>query len=67
MKIEIYKNENRLNIEDVYLKDFAEDLDEIKKIYKNIDIDFSDIAILKGEKIIIEKAFQDEKAEILND
>jgi hypothetical protein len=67
MKIEIYKNENRLNIEDVYLKDFAQDVDEIKKIYKNIDIDFSSISILKGEKIIIEKAFQDEKAEILND
>lgn len=67
MKIEIYENENRLNIEDVYLKDFAENVDEIKKRYEYIDIDFSPIAMLRGEKIIIEKAFQDEKAEILND
>jgi hypothetical protein len=67
MKIEIYENENRLNIEDVYIKDFADNVDEIKYKYEYIDIDFSPITILKGEKIIIEKAFQDEKAEILND
>jgi hypothetical protein len=63
MKIEIYRDEKLLNMDDVYITDFDEGVES----YSAFNLDFSSIGLLKGEKIIIEKAFQDELSELLND
>lgn len=57
-------NDNRLNIEDVSIADFSEELKYNKIILSNVEIDFSLIKTLKGEKGLLELAFNDTLKEL---
>ena len=57
--MDIYMNDNRLNIEEVSLTDFSEELKYNKIILSNVEIDFSLISKLKGDKNLLEMAFKD--------
>jgi hypothetical protein len=65
MKIEIYKDETRLEMENILITDFGEFVESQKERRKGITIDFSVIKLLQGEKNILEQTFQDEKKESL--
>ena len=65
MKLEIYKENQLINIENLAVTDFGDFIQSQVDNRKNIVIDFSSINVLKGEKNIIEQVFQDEKKEIL--
>jgi hypothetical protein len=52
-------NDNRLNIEEVSLTDFSEELKKKKLRLSNVEIDFTSISSLKGEKKLLEMAFKD--------
>jgi hypothetical protein len=58
MKIEILENE--------FVKLSKEEISKVREVLSNTVIDFSSINKLKGEKTLLEKAFQDEKTESLN-
>lgn len=66
MKIEIYLDAAKLDISNVSIKDFNKDTQDKKEVLSLHDIDFSSIKSLKGEKTLLEKSFQQEKAESLN-
>ena len=56
--MDIYMNDNRLNIEEVSLTDFSEELKNKKLRLSNVEIDFASISSLKGEKNLLEMAFK---------
>jgi hypothetical protein len=66
MKIEIYIDAAKLDISNVSVKDFNKDTQDMKDILALVELDFSSIGLLKGEKILLEKSFQQQKAESLN-
>lgn len=66
MKIEIYLDAAKLDISNVSFKDFNKDAQDKKNTLSLVDLDFSSISLLKGEKILLEKSFQQQKAESLN-
>lgn len=66
MKIEIYIDAAKLDISNVSIKDFNKDTQDKKNILSLVDLDFSSISVLKGEKTLLEKSFQNQKAESLN-
>lgn len=65
MKIEIYKDETKLEMENILITDFGEFVQSQIERRKDMNIDFSVIKLLQGEKNILEQAFQDEKKESL--
>lgn len=65
MKIEIYRNEELIEMENILITDFGEFLNSQIERRKDLKIDFSVIKNLQGEKNILEQAFQDEKKESL--
>jgi hypothetical protein len=65
MKIEIYKDEELIEMENILITDFGEFVDSQKERRKDMTIDFSVIKLLQGEKNILEQTFQDEKKESL--
>lgn len=66
MKIEIYIDAAKLDISNVSVKDFNKDAQDKKNLLSLVDLDFSSISLLKGEKTLLEKSFQQQKAESLN-
>jgi hypothetical protein len=46
--------------------DFNKDTQDKKNIFALFDLDFSSIGLLRGEKTLLEKSFQQQKAESLN-
>lgn len=66
MKLEVYNDEIKLDIENIKFKDFNQETQYIKDLFSNIEIDFSSISTLKGDKKMLEKSFQQQKAESLN-
>lgn len=66
MNIEIYLDAAKLDISNVSVKDFSKDTKDKKNLLSLFEIDFSSIKSLKGEKTLLEKSFQQEKAESLN-
>lgn len=66
MYIQIFKDNERLDFENILFKDFKEDTNKFVDVLRLTTIDFSSINKLKGEKTLLEKAFRDEKTEILN-
>ena len=66
MYIQIFKDNERLDFENILLQDFKENNDKLREVLRMTKIDFSSINKLKGEKTLLEKAFQDEKTESLN-
>lgn len=65
MKIEIYKNETKIELDNVILKDYSEEIKQKKDEFNNNILDFSSISILKGEKTLMELAFQETKKELI--
>jgi glycyl-tRNA synthetase alpha subunit len=66
MKLEVYNDEIKLDIENIKFKDFNQETQYIKDLFSNIEIDFSSISTLKGDKKMLEKSFQQQRAESLN-
>lgn len=66
MNIEIYLDASKLDISNISIKDFNKDTQDMKNRLSLYELDFSSIGELKGEKILLEKSFQQQKAESLN-
>lgn len=54
-----------IDLKNIMVKDFTEETQNLKDKLNNIIIDFSSINTLKGEKTLLEQAFQDTKKQIL--
>ena len=65
MKIEIYNNEIKVDLDNVMFKDFNEETQYRKGLLSKVNIDFSSISTLKGEKTLMELAFQQTKNELV--
>lgn len=66
MKIEISLDDTVINFEQLSITNFELILKYNLEDAKKIELDFSPIKSLVGEKIMLEKAFQDEKFESVN-
>jgi hypothetical protein len=55
-----------LDLKNIAVKDYTEEAQNFKNKLNNILIDFSSINTLKGEKTLLEQAFQDTKKQILD-
>lgn len=65
MKIEIYNNEVKIDLDNIMFKDFNEETQYKKGLLSKVNIDFSSINTLKGEKTLMELAFRDTKNELV--
>jgi hypothetical protein len=65
MKIEI--EELPINFEDIYVTDYNEVINELKKNIKTPEFEFKYIKLLKGDKYLLKKAFVETYYEIIND
>jgi hypothetical protein len=54
-----------LDLKNIMVKDFTKEAQDFKDKLNNIVIDFSSMSFLKGEKTLLEQAFQDTKKQIL--
>jgi len=61
----IEKDYEPLDLKNIMVADFTEQAQNLKEVLNNIVIDFSSINTLKGEKTLLEQAFQDTKKQIL--
>ena len=66
MKIEILVDDKNFDIRNVSITDFGKKTNIMKEILSKTELDFSSINMLKGNKILLEKSFQQQKAESLN-
>lgn len=66
MKIEISLDDTVINFEQLSITDFDMILRLRQKNAGEFNLDFSSIKSLMGDKIMLEKAFQDEKLESVN-
>jgi hypothetical protein len=66
MKINIYLNEAELDINNINVTDFNKNTQNLKDDLSMTKLDFSSIRTLKGDKKLLEKSFQQQKAESLN-
>ena len=66
MNIEIYVDEKQLDIKNISVANFNERTQQIKDEFSGIVLDFTPIHFLKGNKELLEKSFQQQKAESLN-
>lgn len=66
MKINIYLDAAELDISNIKVTDFNKNTQTLKDGLSMIRLDFSSIHTLKGDKTLLEKAFQNQKAECLN-
>jgi hypothetical protein len=64
MKIEIYNNDIKIDLDNVMFKDFNEETQYRKGLLSQVIIDFRPITTLKGEKTLMELAFQQTKNEL---
>jgi hypothetical protein len=66
MKIQIIVDNKKFDISNVSVTDFGLKTRNIKEILSETELDFSSINMLKGNKILLEKSFQQQKQETLN-
>jgi len=66
MNIEIYLDDQQLDIKNISVANFNQRTQEIKDNFSKTELDFSSINYLKGDKKLLEKSFQNQKAESLN-
>jgi len=67
MKIEIYKNDEFIDLDQIYLSGrFSDELTNKIKTFSKTNIDFSSIGKLKGDKNILQLAFLNVLNESLN-
>ena len=62
----IEKDYEPINLKNIMVADFTEQAQNLKEVLNNIVIDFSSMSTLKGEKTLLEQAFQDTKKQILD-
>jgi hypothetical protein len=65
-RIEVYEDNTRLNLEQITVTDFKEFIEKAGYTFLNQDIDFGSFGYLKGDKEMLEMAFQHEKKQSLN-
>ena len=65
MKIEIYNEEIKIDLDNIMFKDFNKETQYRKGVLSLVEIDFSSISKLKGEKTLMELAFQATKKELV--
>jgi hypothetical protein len=65
MRIEIYNDETKIELDNVMFKDFNEETQYRKDLLSKIEMDFTSISKLKGEKTLMELAFQETKKELI--
>jgi hypothetical protein len=65
MKIEIYNNEIKIDLDNVMFKNFNSETQYRKELLTWFNLDFSSISTLKGEKTLMELAFQHTKNELV--
>ncbi len=64
--MEIYKDEERLDFENVSITRFENKLFELGQEFYNTELNFNSIKQLKGDKDILEKAFLHQFVEEIN-
>lgn len=65
MNIEIYLEDQKLDMENISLTDFNEELQISKYLLSQTELDFSSIRYLVGDKNMLDKSFQHQKKESL--
>lgn len=65
MKIEIYNDDVKIDLDNVMFKDFKEETQYRKGLLSKVEIDFSSISKLKGDKTLMELSFQATKNELI--
>jgi len=66
MKMEIYKDGEMIDLQNVSITKFENKLFQLGQEFYNTDLNFSSIKQLKGDKDILEKAFLHQFIEELN-
>lgn len=66
MNIEIYLDNEKLDIKNISQTDFNKKTQDIKEQFSRTKLDFSSISKLKGNKELLHKAFINEMVESLN-
>lgn len=62
MNIKIYKEDREIDLNNLLFKErFEEDLKHYKNTFEKIELQLPNLALLQGDKELIEKAFQDGK------
>ena len=65
MNIEIYLEDQKLDMENISLTNFNEELEISKYMFSKTELDFTSIHYLVGDKTLLEKSFQHQLKESL--
>jgi hypothetical protein len=65
MNIELYVNNEKVDMENISITNFNEQIEILKYNFSQTEFDFSSIHYLVGDKNILEKSFQDQLKESL--
>lgn len=66
MNIEIYIDDKKLDMENISITKFNNQLEILKYKLSQTELDFSSIHYLVGDKTLLEKSFQHQKKESLD-
>jgi hypothetical protein len=59
----IYLDSNEIEIKNITIRDYGQDVSRLKNKLERVEIDFKSIHLLRGNKDILEQAFKEVKAE----
>jgi hypothetical protein len=65
MNIEIFENEQKIDLSNLRITNFTEELGKLREKVIIYDFDLSSIKSLKGEKNLLENAFTSVKTELI--
>lgn len=65
MKIEIFENEEKIDLSSLIITNYTDELYKIRENVIMYEFDLSSIKSLKGEKNLLEKSFEDIKKELI--
>jgi len=65
MKIEIFENEEKIDLSSLIITNYTDELYKIRENVIMYEFDLSSIKSLKGEKNLLEKSFEDIKKELV--
>jgi hypothetical protein len=65
MNIEIYLDDQKLDMENISLTNFNEELEISKYMFSKTELDFNSIHYLVGDKNMLDNSFQHQKKESL--
>lgn len=66
MKVEIYLDASRLDLQNVAFTNFRDQMLSKRKDLEKIDFEFPKLNVLKGSRELLQKSFLDIKKELLN-